>query len=161
MRLCDGTFPESNTMDKVFSHWSFPLSNFQKHAVQSISSGLHTLVTAHTASGKTLCADYAILHHVGDARRRLIYTAPIKALNNQKFKEFKERFPDIEFGILTGDIKFNPDAEVLIMTTEILRNTLLRKRQPNGTVDRGDLKFEMDIEKELACVVFDEVSLYQ
>jgi ribosomal protein S21 len=63
--------------------------------------------------------------------KKVIYTSPIKALSNQKFHEFTKKFPHISFGILTGDIKFNPEADVLIMTTEILRNTLLQKTIDN------------------------------
>jgi len=77
-------------------------------------------VTAHTGSGKTLPAEFAIEYLVGKGKK-IIYTSPIKALSNQKFHEFSEKFPNISFGILTGDIKFNPEADVLIMTTEIFK----------------------------------------
>ena len=87
----------------------------------------------------------------------MVYTAPIKALSNQKYYEFSKQFPDISFGLLTGDIKYNPEADVLIMTTEILRNTLFQKK----IMDKGEtysaLQFDMDIESELGCVVFDEI----
>ena len=89
----------------------------------------------------------------------MIYTSPIKALSNQKFYEFTKKYPAISFGILTGDIKFNPEADVLIMTTEILRNTLLQKMisVSENTNDTIPLQFNMDFESELACVIFDEV----
>ena len=84
----------------------------------------------------------------------------LKPLSNQKFKDFTEKFPEISFGILTGDIKSNPEADCLIMTTEILRNTLFQKKSIKAETlekDKTTLHFEMDIENELACVVFDEV----
>ena len=160
MRICDNEYPDVSPLDDVFAAWPFPLSSFQKHAIEAIRSEVHVLVTAHTASGKTLCADYAIQYHVKGNGKKLIYTAPIKALNNQKFHEFQTKFPDISFGILTGDIKFNPDADVLIMTTEILRNTLFQRQAMRDRVsDRAEasLQFAMNIERDLACVVFDEV----
>ena len=77
----------------------------------------------HTGSGKTLPAEFVIYYYIR-IKKRVIYTSPIKALSNQKYKEFKEKYPDIEVGILTGDIKHNPEAQVLIMTTEILQKSL-------------------------------------
>ena len=155
MRLCDQEYPSSATLEGTFNKWPFELSPFQKHAVAGIKANHHVLVTAHTGAGKTLCADYAIRKYVQEEGKKLIYTGPVKALNNQKFHEFQARFPDISFGILTGDIKFNPDADVLIMTTEILRNTLFRKQ--TAEVQPAALTFDMDMATELACVVFDEV----
>jgi superfamily II RNA helicase len=127
----------------------FELSPFQKEAIQSIESGYHTLVTAHTGSGKTLPAEHAIRHFT-KLGKKVIYTSPIKALSNQKYAEFTSKFPDIEIGILTGDNKHNPGADVIIMTTEILQNNLFRKKNAYMTI-------EMDIENELGCVIFDEV----
>ena len=66
--------------------------------------------------------------------KRVIYTSPIKTLSNQKFAEFRTKFPGTSVGIVTGDIKLNPDAQILIMTTEILRNLLYRKRNVDGEV---------------------------
>jgi superfamily II RNA helicase len=127
----------------------FELSPFQKEAIQSIDSGFHTLVTAHTGSGKTLPAEHAIRHFT-NLGKKVIYTSPIKALSNQKYAEFSSKFPELEIGILTGDNKHNPGADVIIMTTEILQNNLFRKKNAYLTI-------EMDIENELGCVIFDEV----
>ena len=102
---------------------AFQLSPFQEKAISALKAGSHALITAHTGSGKTLPAEFAI-EYFNNLKKKVIYTAPIKALSNQKFHEFTKKFPKISFGILTGDIKFNPEADVLIMTTEILRNTL-------------------------------------
>jgi superfamily II RNA helicase len=116
--------------------------------------GHHVLVTAHTGSGKTLPAEFAIQHFVNGGKR-VIYTSPIKALSNQKYYEFSQKYPHISFGLLTGDIKTNPEADVLIMTTEILMNALFRKDSAPGAP--GGLQFQMDMETQLGCVVFDEV----
>ena len=118
----DDNFPDNN-YNKYFEQYPYILSNFQKWALYSIINGHHTLVTAHTGSGKTLPAEFAI-DFFKEKNKKVIYTGPIKALCNQKYYDFKKKFPHISFGILTGDIKDNPEADVLIMTTEILRNTL-------------------------------------
>ena len=128
------------------------LSDFQKYAIEAIIKGDHVLITAHTGSGKTLPAEFAIQHFVGKGKK-VIYTSPIKALSNQKYYEFSLKYPEISFGLFTGDIKTNPEADVLIMTTEILMNALISK---NGTT-AGSNHFSMDLETELAAVVFDEV----
>ena len=125
----------------VAKYPSMKLDIFQLAAITAIREGHHPLVTAHTGSGKTLPAEYAIEYFIREKGKKVIYTAPIKSLSNQKFHEFKAKFPAISFGILTGDIKFNPDADCVIMTTEILRNSLAQ-----GT-------FSDDV----GCVVFDEV----
>ena len=136
-----------------FENYPYELSDFQKHAIKAIVDGNHTLVTAHTGSGKTLPAEFAIKHFVGKGKK-VIYTSPIKALSNQKYYEFSRKFPDITFGLLTGDIKTNPDADVLIMTTEILMNKLFRMH--DETPMNARLTFNMNIEQDLAAVVFDE-----
>ena len=130
----------------------FELSQFQEEAINGLLNSNHVLVTAHTGSGKTLPAEFAIEYYVKNGKK-VIYTAPIKALSNQKYYEFQKKFPNISFGILTGDIKFNQEADVLIMTTEILKNTLYLKN--NG--EKDELEFDIDIQRELGCVVFDEV----
>jgi len=115
--------------------------------------GNHVLVTAATGSGKTLPAEFAIRHFT-DMGKRVIYCSPIKALSNQKTFDFTKKYPDITFGLLTGDIKTNPTAQVLIMTTEILMNRLFMKSEGKSA---SSLSFDMDIENELGCVIFDEL----
>ena len=159
MKICNEEYPLQSKHDLLFNHWNFPLSNFQKYAIEGASKGIHILATAHTGSGKTLIAEFAILH-IRQRHKRVIYTSPIKALSNQKMREFQTKFPDITFGILTGDNRFNPEADVLIMTTEILRNTLFQQQMiKEGTLkkENADLYFDMNFEKELGCVIFDEV----
>ena len=92
-----------------------------------------------------------------EKNKKVIYTGPIKALCNQKYYDFKKKFPNISFGILTGDIKDNPEADVLIMTTEILRNTLFSCLISKNNDRNINLHFEMDFNNELGAVVFDEV----
>lgn len=159
VKICDtSSYPDSNEskFSKFFEPYSFPLSPFQKHSIEGIVEGAHVLVTAHTGSGKTLPAEFAIEHFVSQGKK-VIYTAPIKALSNQKFYEFQKKFPHISFGILTGDIKANPIADVLIMTTEILMNTLYLKSGSRSTGSGPPGDFSMDFDNELGCVVFDEV----
>ncbi len=148
-----------------FNEFPFELSNFQKWSIKAIVDGQHSLITAHTGSGKTLPAEFAIKYFTG-LNKKVIYTTPLKALSNQKLYDFRRKFPDISFGLLTGDIKDNPEADVLIMTTEILRNTLFNKQiqttntneeSKNDNKNKKLLAFDMDFENELALVCFDEV----
>ena len=159
VKICSNTYPASSEAIFLpyFEKHSFPLSSFQKFAIEAIVEGHHILVTAHTGSGKTLPAEFAIEHFVSKGKK-VIYTSPIKALSNQKFYEFSKKFPHISFGILTGDSISNPEADVLIMTTEILMNTLYAKLNKENSDKANSLTmFDMDFTNELACVVFDEV----
>jgi superfamily II RNA helicase len=151
VKICD-TIYNNDEYEKYFQSYSFPLSDFQKHAIEGIVNEKHVLVTAHTGSGKTLPAEFSI-KHFHEKKKKVIYTSPIKALSNQKYYDFTQKFPDINFGLFTGDIKTNPEADVLIMTTEILMNYLFT--QNNQGVSNVD--FQINIEEELGCVVFDEV----
>lgn len=150
-------YPKENEekYKKHFEKYPYELSIFQKHAIEGIIEGKHILVTAHTGSGKTLPAEFAIEHFVSKGKK-VIYTGPIKSLINQKFYDFTQKYKHITFGILTGDIKFNPEADVLIVTAEILLNKLyqLDSQTKNTT---SNFNFEMDFQNELACVVMDEV----
>ena len=152
--IFNNEFPSNTEYEKYFETFKIPLSDFQKHSIQGIIDGNHVLVCAPTGSGKTLSAEFAITRFTS-LGKRVIYTCPIKALSNQKYYEFTQKFPHISFGILTGDIKTNPDAQVLIMTTEILMNYLFTS-DPDKK-ESNKLQFQIDIENELACVVFDEV----
>ena len=150
--LCDKPYEgDIENFPEDIPVYPYPLSDFQKYAIEAVIKGHHVLVTAHTGSGKTLPAEFAI-QHLTNKGKRVIYTSPIKALSNQKFYEFTRKYPHISFGLLTGDIKTNPTAQVLIMTTEILMNTLFQKDNI-----KGELSFQMDIETELGAVIFDEV----
>lgn len=104
----------------------FILDPFQVEAVQSIEKHNSVVVSAATGTGKTLIADYAI-NKWKNLNKRVIYTAPIKALSNQKYRDFKKEYGEESVGIMTGDVVINPEAHLLIMTTEIYRNMLLTK----------------------------------
>ncbi|KAI1634657.1 DSHCT domain-containing protein [Biscogniauxia mediterranea] len=119
--------------------WPFELDTFQKEAIYHLESGDSVFVAAHTSAGKTVVAEYAIAlaaRHMTKA----IYTSPIKALSNQKFRDFRQEFDEV--GILTGDVQINPEASCLIMTTEILRSMLYRGA---------------DLIRDVEFVIFDEV----
>jgi antiviral helicase SKI2 len=150
--ICSKPFTETG-YDVHFNKYPFPLSDFQKYSIKATLNGDHSLVTAHTGSGKSLPAEFAIEHFVSSGKR-VIYTSPIKALSNQKYYDFRTKYPNISFGLMTGDNKANPDADVLIMTTEILMNYLFTYKDAD---DEKGIHFQMDIKNELACVIFDEV----
>ena len=149
VRICPEKH-ESNEYNDVFNKYPFELDHFQKYTIEAVEKGISVLNTAHTGSGKTLGAEH-IIKTICPTGKKVIYTSPIKSLSNQKFHEFSKKFPDISFGVLTGDIKFNPNADCLIMTTEILRNFIFQK-----DVEGVGLYFEMDL-NDLAWVIFDEV----
>jgi len=102
------------------------LDPFQEQAIAAVENQHSVIVAAPTGSGKTLIADYIIDRDVKE-KVRVVYTAPIKALSNQKYKDFVEAYGEENVGLLTGDIVKNPDAYVLIMTTEIFRNMAVTK----------------------------------
>ena len=154
VKICSEKYPENTKYETYFKSYEFELSDFQKYAIEAIVEGHHVLVTAHTGSGKTLPAEFALNHFV-EKKKRLIYTTPIKALSNQKYSDFCRKYPHISFGLMTGDIKINPDADVLIMTTEILMNSLFLQTMDQLT--NNGLDFNINIQDELAGVVFDEV----
>ncbi|CEG80336.1 Putative Dead-box family helicase [Rhizopus microsporus] len=119
--------------------YPFTLDPFQRVAVSSIERNESVLVSAHTSAGKTVVAEYAIAQCLKN-KQRVIYTSPIKALSNQKYREFTEEFGDV--GLMTGDVTINPHASCLVMTTEILRSMLYRGSE---------------IIREVAWVVYDEI----
>lgn len=147
-------FDTKRNSEDLYQMFSFELSDWQKMALGAINKGEHCLVTAPTGSGKTLPAEYAIRHFT-KMNKKVIYTSPLKALSNQKYNDFQQEFSDVSFGILTGDIKDNETADVLIMTTEILCNYLHNYKKT--TDERKILDFNIDVEHDLGCVIFDEV----
>lgn len=119
--------------------YPFALDPFQSLSIASIEREESVLVSAHTSAGKTVVAEYAIAQCF-KRNQRVIYTSPIKALSNQKFRDFQAEFGDV--GLMTGDVTINPTASCLVMTTEILRSMLYRGSE---------------IMREVAWVVFDEI----
>ncbi len=202
VKICQSPYvaeQEQQDENMIREMFPYPLSDFQKYAIEAIIQGNHALVTAHTGSGKTVPAEFAIQYFCAppkqkevkeeedseqqeeqqydgemngiiecrspsrnQQRKRVIYCSPIKSLSNQKYYEFTTKYAkkkNISFGILTGDIKSNPEADVLIMTTEILLNNLyqLYSKSSSSNFVQQPLTFEMDFENELAAVIFDEV----
>ncbi|CAL1694323.1 unnamed protein product [Somion occarium] len=121
--------------------YPFELDTFQKEAVYHLEMGDSVFVAAHTSAGKTVVAEYAIAL-AAKHMTRAIYTSPIKALSNQKYRDFKQTFSSASVGILTGDVQINPEANCLIMTTEILRSMLYKGA---------------DLIRDVEFVIFDEV----
>ncbi|KAK0401843.1 hypothetical protein QR680_016005 [Steinernema hermaphroditum] len=119
--------------------YPFTLDPFQREAIKCIDNNQSVLVSAHTSAGKTVVASYSIAKALRD-KQRVVYTSPIKALSNQKFRELAEEFTDV--GLMTGDVTLNPDASCLVMTTEILRSMLYRGSE---------------IMREVGWVIFDEI----
>lgn len=116
------------------------LDRFQEDAIAAINRDNSVIVTAPTGAGKTVIAEYAVEKCIQE-NRRVIYTAPIKALSNQKYRDFYAEYGD-KIGIVTGDVVLNPYAQVLLMTTEIFRNTIF------DNIERLD---------DVSYVIFDEI----
>jgi superfamily II RNA helicase len=123
------------------TYHQFTLDTFQEEALDAIDAGKSVIVAAPTGTGKTLVADYLIEKAMKE-HLRVIYTAPIKALSNQKYRDFKAQFGEEAVGIMTGDVVLNPTAPLLIMTTEVFRNQVITE-DPN-------------LEK-VSHIVFDEI----
>ena len=130
----DPNFPPAKT-------YSYKLDPFQVMATEYVEKCESVLVAAHTSAGKTTVAEYAVAKSLRDGQR-VIYTSPIKALSNQKYRDLSQEFGDENVGLMTGDITINPDAAALVMTTEILRQMLYRGSE---------------VMREVAWVIYDEV----
>ncbi|VAH93952.1 unnamed protein product [Triticum turgidum subsp. durum] len=119
--------------------YPFQLDPFQTVSVACLERNESVLVSAHTSAGKTAIAEYAIAMSFRD-KQRVIYTSPLKALSNQKYRELSQEFSDV--GLMTGDVTLQPNATCLVMTTEILRAMLYRGSE---------------VIKEVGWVIFDEI----
>lgn len=117
----------------------FQLDEFQSKSIAILETGDSVMVSAHTSAGKTAVAEYAIAMCLRD-NKRVIYTSPIKALSNQKYRDLSQEFEEV--GLMTGDVTINPNADCLVMTTEILRSMLYRGNE---------------MLREVGCCIFDEI----
>jgi ATP-dependent RNA helicase HelY len=129
----------------IIGGYPFPLDRFQLDALDALDAGHHVVVAAPTGSGKTVVAEYGI-EVTRRAGRRAFYTAPLKALSNQKFRDLRERYGPGNVGLLTGDNAIDGDATVVVMTTEVLRNMIYAG---SSAID------------DLGLVVLDEVHFLQ
>ena len=171
VKNCDiNNYPSENEekYKEHFEKFKYPLHIFQKWAIEGIVEGHHVLACCPTGSGKSLPAEFSLDFFVSKGKK-VIYCSPIKALSNEKFNSFSKKYQHISVGIITGDISCNPSANILIMTTEILLNKLyqlkngkteilLNKEKSGGTTIKSPgNSFDMDIENDLGCVIFDEI----
>jgi len=123
------------------SHIPFDLDAFQIEGCHALEKGSSVLVAAPTGAGKTIVGEFAA-HLAIQAKKKCFYTTPIKALSNQKFQELVDKFGEANVGLLTGDTSINPDSQIVVMTTEVLRNMIY-----TGSESLSDLRY----------VVMDEV----
>ncbi len=126
--------------------FDFELDDFQKEAVECINNNKSVVVCAPTGAGKTCIAEHAI-HKALEENTRLFYTTPLKALSNQKFYDFSQKYGEENVGLLTGDTSINREAQIVVMTTEVFRNMLYN-------TNFGSLKDNL---KNVKYVVLDEV----
>ena len=138
------TFKRTQIRGEVASFaagFDFPFDDFQDQALRALENNKSVLVSAPTGSGKTLVGEFSLFLALKRGVRAF-YTTPIKALSNQKFRDFSATYGSENVGLLTGDISVNPSAPLVVMTTEVLRNMLYRD---DGRLD------------DLGFVVLDEV----
>ncbi|MEY4390704.1 MAG: hypothetical protein RLZZ400_447, partial [Actinomycetota bacterium] len=114
---------KTSEVDEFAKLLKFPLDPFQEDACRALASGAGVLVAAPTGAGKTIVGEFAI-HLAMSKGLKVFYTTPIKALSNQKYLELVERYGDQKVGILTGDNNTNSSADIVVMTTEVLRNMI-------------------------------------
>ena len=138
--------------------YPFKLDPFQQTSVYSIQRNESVLVSAHTSAGKTVVAEYAIAQCLKNGQR-VVYTSPIKALSNQKYREMQAEFGDV--GLMTGDVTINPSASCLVMTTEVSVANVASEVPPltsgPAQILRSMLYRGSEIMREVAWVIFDEI----
>jgi antiviral helicase SKI2 len=147
-------------IEKPIFEFPFELDDFQKHAHEAILRNDDIIISCPTSSGKTLIAEMAILNTI-KSKRKAILTTPVKSLSNDIFNNFRKSFAkyNITVGILTGDIKLDPDADVLIVTNEILRNSLyqLKKKPAIELVTNKNTNIDIT---NIGCVIIDEIHMF-
>jgi superfamily II RNA helicase len=151
LEIFSGT-PKEEFYDRSFIS-SYKWDNFQINSFINIQKNKNILVVAPTSSGKTAVAKYAIIHNIKNRNKKVMYSSPIKSLSNEKFNEFRNIFKSegITVGLLTGDNKINVESDVLVVTTEIIRNYLVRSTSSNND------SITDNIMKSVGCVIMDEI----
>ena len=146
------THPEDWDDAESIKPYAYPLDYFQKRAIRAMNADKNVMACVATGSGKSTLADYAVAlsFHRG---KRIIMTSPIKALSNQKYKELCDSFGKEQIGLMTGDIKFNPDAPCIVMTAEILRNLLYKQNSSTAGIGTTAQVSITDVD----TVIMDEV----
>jgi len=159
VKICSYEYPKEKETEyqSYYDKYPYSLHDFQKWSIEAIVTENHVLVCCPTGSGKTMPGEFAI-DYFFQKGKKTIYTTPIKALSNEKFYSFTQKYPHIRIGLVTGDIKMNPDADVIICTTEILMNKLYQIKS-DLPISSSSISFELDIQTELGCVVFDEIHM--
>ncbi len=130
----------------------FELDDFQKQALLRLERSECVFLAAHTSAGKTVCAEYAIALAKKHCTRA-IYTSPIKALSNQKYRDFRNKFGD-DVGLITGDMQIGSDSSCLIMTTEILRSMLYRGADLIRDIEWGTYTVEWTSPCSVVCIMY-------
>ena len=138
---------EAKALSFADSHAKFKLDKYQQEAIDAYNSGKTTIVSAPTGTGKTLIAEHVIQESLNKGKK-IIYLSPLKALSNEKYSDFAKLFGEYDeegnllntdnVGLLTGDTTINPDAPVMVMTTEIYRNSLLKGDEEDVEIDYAD-----------------------
>ena len=136
--------------------YPFECDHFQNHAFNSIENGNDVFVSVPTSGGKTIVGEYAIVYTIKKLKKKVIYTSPIKSLSNEKYNEFKTKFAqfDITVGLLTGDNKIDVNSDCLIVTAEILRNSLYQLKEKIECIDQ---QINEDYINDIGCVIMDEI----
>jgi ATP-dependent RNA helicase DOB1 len=150
--------------------YKFNLDPFQREAISCLQNNQSVLVSAHTSAGKTVVAEYvnarrySSIHTIDSTmnssryaiamalreKQRVIYTTPIKALSNQKYRELQEEFKDV--GLMTGDVTLNPSASCLIMTTEVKQNDIFNEHCSSNRrtcLSRFFVRCSIEVQKSL------------
>src|SRR5215218_7894094 len=133
--------PKSDLIAEFRARYPFPLDQFQEEAIAHLANDESVMVAAPTGTGKTVVAEFGVFR-MAQKGLRVMYTTPIKALSNQKFRDLREQYGADRVGLLTGDIIENREGSIMVMTTEVLRNMLLQT--PSELWDVG-------------CIIFDEI----
>jgi superfamily II RNA helicase len=190
VRVFDGPYDESthgtfdSEFEETYNRFDYDWDPFQLHSFQAINRGDDVLVSAPTSSGKSHVGWYGLKRHLfatphtDGSRRKVIYTAPIKTLSNEKFEELTEYLGEygIEPGLLTGDHRVNVESDFLIMTAEILANALFRLKGTSGNSDskpeqdqsnnnsennaennRNQYELDTEFVNSISCVIMDEI----